>query len=69
VAWDGLSAKVAAQVLGLSQLAFAVRLHRARRRFADELAAADACARLQAPETPLSHPGNPVPLTRAKEAR
>ena len=32
VTWDGLSAGEAAEVLGVSRLAFAVRLHRARRR-------------------------------------
>jgi RNA polymerase sigma-70 factor (ECF subfamily) len=32
VTWDGLSAAEAAVVLGVSRLAFAVRLHRARRR-------------------------------------
>jgi RNA polymerase sigma-70 factor (ECF subfamily) len=68
VAWDGLSAKVAAQALGLSQLAFAVRLHRARRRFVAELAAIDDCARLQVHETPLSRSAVPVPLTRDQEA-
>jgi len=32
VAWDGLSSEEAADVLGVTRLAFAVRLHRARRR-------------------------------------
>jgi RNA polymerase sigma-70 factor (ECF subfamily) len=32
VAWDGLVAAEAADVLGVTRLAFAVRLHRARRR-------------------------------------
>jgi RNA polymerase sigma-70 factor (ECF subfamily) len=32
VAWDGLSAAEAAEVLGVTRLAFTVRLHRARRR-------------------------------------
>jgi len=32
VAWDGLDAAEAAEVLGVTRLAFAVRLHRARRR-------------------------------------
>jgi RNA polymerase sigma-70 factor, ECF subfamily len=43
-AWEGLSAKEAATVLGCSTTAFAVRLHRARRRLASavtELAAED----------------------------
>ncbi len=32
VAWDGLDAAEAAEVLGVTRLAFTVRLHRARRR-------------------------------------
>lgn len=39
VAWDGLDRARAAQVLGVSEGAFAVRLHRARRRLARALAA------------------------------
>ena len=39
VAWDDLSPADAAQVLGISKAAFCVRLHRARRRFAETLAA------------------------------
>jgi RNA polymerase sigma-70 factor (ECF subfamily) len=42
IAWHGLTAGQAAQVLGMSSLSFAVRLHRARRRLASALAAADA---------------------------
>lgn len=58
IAWDGLSAQVAAQVLGMSRLNFAVRLHRARRRLAAELAAADSAA----PHPPPRRlPGRPVP--------
>jgi RNA polymerase sigma-70 factor (ECF subfamily) len=45
IAWDGLSARMAAEVLGISQLNFAVRLHRARRRLAAELTALDAATR------------------------
>lgn len=37
LAWDGLSHAEAGQVLGISANAVAVRLHRARRRFAAEL--------------------------------
>jgi RNA polymerase sigma-70 factor (ECF subfamily) len=37
VAWDGLDAAEAAEVLSVTRLAFAVRLHRARRRFEREL--------------------------------
>lgn len=40
VAWDGLEAREAAQVLGCSQGAFRVRLHRARRKLAKRLDAA-----------------------------
>jgi RNA polymerase sigma-70 factor, ECF subfamily len=38
VAWDGLDAVDAADVLGVTRLAFAVRLHRARRRLERALA-------------------------------
>jgi RNA polymerase sigma-70 factor (ECF subfamily) len=41
VAWDGLSNLEAARVLHLSHQGFRVRLHRARRRFADALQAED----------------------------
>ena len=34
IAWDGLTSKSAAEVLGVTRLAFGVRLHRARRRLA-----------------------------------
>ncbi len=37
VAWDGLSPVEAAEVLGVTRLAFAVRLHRARRRLEQAL--------------------------------
>jgi RNA polymerase sigma-70 factor (ECF subfamily) len=40
VAWDGLDVREAAQVLGCSQGAFRVRLHRARRKLARQLDAA-----------------------------
>lgn len=42
MAWHGLTAAQAAEALGLGSFAFAVRLHRARRRLASALAAADA---------------------------
>ncbi|MBN6034055.1 RNA polymerase sigma factor [Amycolatopsis sp. 195334CR] len=42
--WDGLSGRDAARVAGCSVTAFAVRLHRARRRFADGLARWDTVA-------------------------
>lgn len=38
LAWDGLSQAEAGSVLGISANAVAIRMHRARRRFADELA-------------------------------
>jgi RNA polymerase sigma factor (sigma-70 family) len=41
VAWDGLDNREAAEVLGCSVQAFAVRLHRARRRLAEALEARD----------------------------
>jgi RNA polymerase sigma-70 factor (ECF subfamily) len=41
VAWDELRREQAAKVLGVSTGTFAVRLHRARRRFARALAAQD----------------------------
>jgi RNA polymerase sigma-70 factor, ECF subfamily len=41
VAWDGLSPDQAATVLGVTRLAFGVRLHRARRRFVSRLAASE----------------------------
>jgi RNA polymerase sigma factor (sigma-70 family) len=44
LAWHGLSTGQAADVLGVSSLGFAVRLHRARRRLATALAAADGAA-------------------------
>jgi RNA polymerase sigma-70 factor (ECF subfamily) len=40
--WDGLSASDAGRVVGCSTTAFAVRLHRARRRLRDALARIDA---------------------------
>jgi RNA polymerase sigma factor (sigma-70 family) len=58
IAWDGLSAGLAAQALGISQLNFAVRLHRARRRLAAALAAPETAS----PSRPyaVASPG-PVP--------
>ena len=38
LAWEGLSQAEAGLVLGISENAVAIRLHRARKRFADELA-------------------------------
>ncbi len=42
IAWEGLDPAQAARVLGCSRNALAVRLHRARKRFAGALSAADA---------------------------
>jgi RNA polymerase sigma-70 factor (ECF subfamily) len=40
LAWDGLTSAEAAESLGISRATFDVRVHRARRRFEDALAAA-----------------------------
>lgn len=37
VAWDGLTAAEAAEVLGCSKASFSVRLHRARRRLGEQM--------------------------------
>jgi len=47
VTWDGLSSTDAAEVLGVTRITFAVRLHRARRRLRHELQQGD-----QQPEIP-----------------
>lgn len=59
VAWDGLAVGEAAQVLGCSQGAFRVRLHRARRKLAKRLDAAK----------PLDQEGRSAMPTPAEEAR
>ena len=41
IAWDGLTTREAAKALGISHSACRVRLHRARRRLTEELAAGD----------------------------
>jgi RNA polymerase sigma-70 factor (ECF subfamily) len=41
IEWDELDASTAASVLGCTQQAFRVRLHRARRRFAEQLSRVD----------------------------
>jgi RNA polymerase sigma-70 factor, ECF subfamily len=53
IAWDGLPPRLAAGVLGISRLNFAVRLHRARQRLSAALAAADAITPAQ--NTEVSH--------------
>lgn len=67
IAWDGLPASTAAQVLGMSQLNFAVRLHRARRRLAAELAAADSSARCRS--HPEAIPNSSLPRATSRKAR
>jgi RNA polymerase sigma-70 factor (ECF subfamily) len=62
LAWHGLSSGQAAQVLGLSSLSFAVRLHRARRRLASALAAADAA------DTALPAAGTRVSMSTGRHA-
>lgn len=56
VAWEGLSNREAAVALGCSIPAFELRLHRARKRLAKELARAGhtGMERIQAPEGPRS---------------
>jgi RNA polymerase sigma-70 factor (ECF subfamily) len=44
LAWDGLTPAEAAESLGISSATFSVRVHRARRRYEDALAAADRSA-------------------------
>jgi RNA polymerase sigma-70 factor, ECF subfamily len=75
IAWDGLTPAAAAGVLGVTRLAFGVRLHRARRRFSAALKATDppACSspsgRLHRRDVIVTGTGDPIPLTQAKEAR
>jgi RNA polymerase sigma-70 factor (ECF subfamily) len=49
IAWDGLTSKAAAEVLGVTKIAFGVRLHRARRRFSAALAAAERAGQASPP--------------------
>jgi RNA polymerase sigma factor (sigma-70 family) len=51
VAWDGLDVAAGARVLGCTRAAFALRLHRARRRLRARLAAAEDASQL--PESVL----------------
>ncbi len=75
IAWDGLTSKSAAEVLGVTRLAFGVRLHRARRRFAAALETAEMASRPGSPGGPrhlqpaAPESCSPSPFTRAKEAR
>jgi len=74
IAWDGLTSKAAAEVAGVTRLAFGVRLHRARRRFAAALDAAERGAMPAPAEPPRRQAGPPAsachsPFTRATEVR
>jgi len=60
-AWEGLGSREASTVLGCSPAAFRLRLHRARRRLADELGELE-----RRPTTTLDHDGA---LARAGELR
>jgi RNA polymerase sigma-70 factor (ECF subfamily) len=74
LAWHGLTAGQAAQALGVSSLSFAVRLHRARRRLASALAAADiagpadTAASAEAAGTARLRAGTPVSLSTGRHA-
>jgi RNA polymerase sigma-70 factor (ECF subfamily) len=74
IAWDGLTSTAAAEVLGVSRLAFGVRLHRARRRFTAALEAAETISPYGHADSPAHYqPGAsgayPArPITNAKEA-
>lgn len=72
IAWDGLTSKAAAEVLGLTRVAFGVRLYRARRRFAAALETAERPPRAGPPAWPgdleAAPPSwRPEPFTPAKE--
>ena len=73
--WDELSARVAATALGISRVAYGVRLHRARHRLSAALAEADelgprggAAPGLESGAETLD-PHVTLPFRRAKEAR
>ena len=75
IAWDGLTSTAAAEVMGVSRLAFGVRLHRARRRLATALEAVETFSPYGHTESPAHHqvgasgayPARPI--ANAKEAR
>jgi RNA polymerase sigma-70 factor, ECF subfamily len=75
IAWDGLTSKAAAEVLGVTRVAFGVRLYRARRRFAAALEAVEMSPRSGPSGSPdgleaaSPHSCGPGPFPRAKEAR
>jgi RNA polymerase sigma-70 factor (ECF subfamily) len=54
IAWDDLSPSLAAKSLGISQVAFRVRLHRARRRLQRALAASRTSPSIHRPEVERS---------------
>lgn len=58
--WDGLPNRVAAQIAGCSTATFAVRLHRARRRFAAALAHIDET------QSPTGHQRSPAAAPSAR---
>jgi RNA polymerase sigma-70 factor (ECF subfamily) len=64
IAWDGLTSKAAAEVLGVTRLAFGVRLHRARQRLSAALAAAESASPASPP--PASPPAARSPMTLAQ---
>jgi RNA polymerase sigma-70 factor (ECF subfamily) len=74
VAWDGLPAQAAARVIGVSRAGLAVRLHRARRRLAAELAAEEGA---EPPAARLARPpsardpvrASPIPSPQAPSRR
>lgn len=65
IAWDGLSNSQAAQVLGCSTAGFAVRLHRARRRFEAALAAVDTATTTGGETTQDSRNADLIPAQEA----
>jgi RNA polymerase sigma-70 factor (ECF subfamily) len=77
IAWDGLSSKAAADVLGVTRFAFGVRLQRARRRLSAALAAAGPVGQpgqprhREPPQRGRRHPGSPAggPLPPAPDSR
>jgi RNA polymerase sigma-70 factor (ECF subfamily) len=72
IAWDGLSSKDAADVLGVTRFAFGVRLQRARRRLSAALAVAEPAGQPGPPARPRGrrHPGSSAvePVTPATDS-
>jgi RNA polymerase sigma-70 factor (ECF subfamily) len=74
VTWHGLDVRAAAQVVGCSPPAFTVRLHRARRRLAAALEAAEQAEKLPGHHPaagrprPAIAPGQPSPSTLKEHA-